>query len=175
VKLDKRHLIAAVTLLVGSIIYNVWVFTRPASGTSPAGAPVATFAAAPAPSGGAAAASAPLDPAKVKPLPDVELDRLPDWPRNPFANLRPQEPAVVDAVAPERPSAVPKADPVVATILYSTDRRLAMVDGRIVRVGDRLGDATIVDIVPNAVIIESPDRGRRSLTLRPPGTGVIAQ
>jgi hypothetical protein len=64
---------------------------------------------------------------------------------------------------------------VVATILYSADRRLAMVDGRIVRVGDRLGDATIVDIIPNAVIIESPDRGRRSLMLRLPGTGVVAQ
>lgn len=170
-KLDRRHLIAALTLLVGSIIYNVWVFTRPASGTSPAGPPVDTFAAAPAPSGGAPAAFAPLDPAQVKPLPDVELDRLPDWPRNPFANLRPQEPVVDVAAA----IVVPDADPVVATILYSAARRLAMVDGRIVRVGDRLGDATIVDIVPNAVIIESADRGRRSLTLRPPGTGVIAQ
>jgi hypothetical protein len=172
VKLDKRHLIAALTLLVGSIIYNVWVFTRPARGTAPSGTPVVTFAEAPAPPGGAPAASGPLDPAQVKPLPDVELDRLPGWPRNPFANLQPQEPVVVEAAAP---ILVPEADPVVATILYSTDRRLAMVDGRIVRVGDKVGDATIVDIVPNAVIIESPDRGRRSLTLRPPGTGVIAQ
>ena len=171
-KLDKRHLVAALTLLVGSIIYNVWVFTRPASGTSPAGTPVAMVAEAPVPSGGAPGAPVPLDPAQVKPLADVELDRLPDWPRNPFANLRPQEPVVVDVAAP---ITVPDADPVVATILYSADRRLAMVDGRIVRVGDRLGDATIVDIVPNAVIIESPDRGRRSLTLRPPGAGVVAQ
>jgi len=172
VKLDQRHLVAALALLVGSIIYNVWVFTRPASGTSRAGDAVDTFAGAPPPSGGAPAASVPLDPAQLEPLPDVKLDRLPDWPRNPFSNLRPAEPVVVDVAAP---IIVPDADPVVATILYSADRRLAMVDGRVVRIGDRLGDLTIVDIVPNAVVVESRDRGRRSLTLRPPGTGVIAQ
>ena len=170
-KLDKRHLVAALALLVGSIVYNVWVFTRPRGNASAAGTPVAPITDTAALAAAAPVVAAPLNPSQVKPLPEVALDRLPEWRRNPFANPRLPEPAV-SATAAEP---APEADPVVATILYSSDRRLALVDGRIVRVGDRLGDATIVDIVPNAVIVESPARGRRSLSLRPPGTGVVAQ
>jgi len=170
-KLDKRHLVAALALLVGSIIYNVWVFTRPPAGASAAGTPIAPIADTAAPAAGAPVVAAQLNPSQVTPLPEVELDRLPEWRRNPFANPRAPEAAVVTAA----PAPIQEADPVVATILYSTDRRLAMVDGRIVRVGDRLGDATIIDIVPDAVIVESPARGRRSLSLRPTGTGVVAR
>jgi len=57
---------------------------------------------------------------------------------------------------------------VVTTILYSTDRKLAIVDGRIVRPGDRIGSTTIVEIRPHAVVVESPERGQRVIELRAP-------
>lgn len=176
-KLDKRHLIVSVALLLGSIIYNVWVFTRPASGTSAVVAtqPAALDAFATPPASGMAAA-APLDPARVKPLPDVALGRLPQWPRDPFASRRPEVPPIVEASTAPRPEPVAEPDLVVASILYSADRRLAMIDGRVARIGDVISGVTIIDILPKAVVIESPARGRRTLTLRPPaGTGVIAQ
>lgn len=165
-KLDKRHLIVSLALLIGSIIYNVWVFTRPAAGRPGVTAGVAVDAAASAPASGTAG-SAPVDPAQVKPPADVALDRLPAWPRDPFANPRPPQPLVVDTATAPEPA--PEPDPEVASILYATDRRLAMINGRVVRVGDTLAGSNVVDILPNAVIIESPERGRRTLALRPPG------
>ena len=59
-------------------------------------------------------------------------------------------------------------DLVVDSILFSPDRRLAVVNGRIARAGDRIGDSRIVDIQPRAVIVESPARGRRTIELRMP-------
>ena len=177
-KLDKRHLVASVALLVASIIYNVWVFTRPSRATVAANAAAAdalaqaASVASPLPSGSTGPLA--VDPAQITPLPDVEIDRLPEWPRDPFADQRPQEPVFAEAGVPE-PVAVEDPDPVVASILYSASRRLATLDGRIVRVGDKIGNATVVDILPSAVIIESPERGRRTLTMRPPGSGFTPQ
>jgi hypothetical protein len=57
---------------------------------------------------------------------------------------------------------------VVTSILYSADRKLAIVNGRIARPGDRIGSTTIVEIRPRAVVVESPDRGRRVVNLRVP-------
>ena len=166
-KLGKGHLVASVALLVGAILYNVWVFTRPAT-------PVGVNATAlgpvnvPAPIASAdGRLETQFDPTQIKPLPDVALDRQPEWPRDPFLNLRSARPVPIMADAPP-PVAEAAPDPVVASILYSADRRLATVDGRIVRVGDQVGDAVVVDILPNAVVIESPDRGRRTLTMAPP-------
>jgi hypothetical protein len=67
----------------------------------------------------------------------------------------------------ETPSVV-NADPelVVGTILISSERRLAIVNGRIVHVGDRVGASTILDIAPQAVIVQSADGTRRTLGLR---------
>jgi hypothetical protein len=167
VKLDKRHMAASAVMLVGSIIYNVWVFTG--SGSS-SGAGAVRPASAPSqssldqPSG---ANGAPIDPAQVRPLPDVALDRQPEWPRNPFQDLRVREegPVVVEEVA--APVVIPETDPVVGTILYSSDRKAAVIDGHVVRIGDAIGTAKVVDILPKAVIIESPERGRRTLELKP--------
>ncbi len=156
-KLDRRHMIASVILLVGSVIYNIWVFTRSSTtvtrnsevvdasfeGTAP------PLLAAPraSPTGGTA-------------LPDVAIDRLPTWPRDPFTDLQ-APPEVVAVAAPP----APEPDPVVASILYSEARRFATINGRITRIGDQIGSYTLVDILPNAVVIESPLRGRRTLPL----------
>lgn len=176
-KLDKRHLVVSFVLLVGSIIYNVWVFTTPPSRTAERSGTAAPGAPPTVSEVGARHASPlpvdPVDPSQVPALPDIALDRPPEWPRDPFANPRAVRPVVVEieaeALAPAPP---PDVDPVVASILHSATRRLAVVDGRIVRIGDAVGTATVVDILPKAVIVESPARGRRTIELRLPQTAV---
>ena len=164
--LDKRHMAGSVLMLVGAIVYNVWVFTRPATRLAAAAAPVGIMG-VPA-SGDAGERSATLDLAQA-PLPDVEIDRAPHWPRDPFAVMR-RVPEVVESAPPPPPPAV-EPDPVVASILYSTGRRLAVIDGRIVRPTDRVGTATVVDILPKAVVLEFADGNRRTIELQAPTIG----
>ena len=65
--------------------------------------------------------------------------RAPEWPRNPLSSARlPQRPM---RPRRRRARAVPSRISSVASILHSADRRLAIVNGRIVRVGDRIGRA----------------------------------
>jgi hypothetical protein len=163
--LDKRHMAGSVLMLVGAIAYNVWVFTRPAT----------RLAAAPAPVDMSGAPSTAPDPSArsvvsgVPALPDVELDRSPQWGRDPFEDMH-DVPEVVEA-APPPPPPVAQADPVVASILYSTGRRVAVIDGRIVRPHDRVGNATVIDILPKAVVVELADGERRTVALQAPSTG----
>jgi hypothetical protein len=170
-QLDKRHMYASIGLMVCAVSYNVWVFTRPAASTgATAAAPPAAPVTAPGGVGGAGTPTlGPLDPTQVKPLADVALDRLPEWPRDPFNSLRVAEAPEVIETVDGGPAPVADPDPVVATILYSPERRRAVVDGRIVGVGDKVGTATVVDIQPNAVVIESAENGRVVLLLRRPG------
>jgi hypothetical protein len=48
---------------------------------------------------------------------------------------------------------------VLGTILYSTDRKLAIVNGRVVGVGDDVNGARIVEITPASVLLRD-ERGR---------------
>jgi hypothetical protein len=52
------------------------------------------------------------------------------------------------------------------TILYSADRQLAIVDGRIVQVGDDVRGARVIDITPDAVLFRDVQGRLRRLTLR---------
>lgn len=58
--------------------------------------------------------------------------------------------------AAERPVATAARDPVVRSILYSATRRLAVVDDRVVSVGDSVDSFVVVDITPNAVVFRAP-------------------
>lgn len=164
-KLGKTHLVASLTMVAASIAYNVWVFTRPARRSAPAPAPLIDTLQSSAPSVTGEQTVAPIDPTTLAPPPDVDLVRAPEWPRNPFSSPWQRRADVVIA-----PVAQVEAEPdvVVASILHSTDRRLAVVNGRIVRAGDRIGSSTIVDIQPRAVVVESPRGGRRVVELRSP-------
>jgi hypothetical protein len=108
-----------------------------------------------------------IDPTTLAPPPDVDLVRAPEWPRNPFNSpwLRRADLVIAPVADIE-----PESDVVVASILHSADRRLAVVNGRIVRAGDRIGSHTIVDIQPRAIVVESPRGGRRVVELRGPLT-----
>jgi Tfp pilus assembly protein PilO len=86
----------------------------------------------------------------------VDVTSLPEWSRNPLAPVAPPiEPAV---------EVVP--DPVVESILYSRQRRVALVDGRIVTVGDAVSAGRVVAIEPDVVIVESESGERRRFELQ---------
>ena len=59
-------------------------------------------------------------------------------------------------------------DAALGTILYSPDRKLAIVDGRIVGVGDEVRGARIVDITPTAVMLRDGQGRLRRLALGAP-------
>jgi hypothetical protein len=56
-------------------------------------------------------------------------------------------------------------DAVLGTILYSSDRRLAIIDGRIVGPGDDVRGARIVEIDPASVLLRDGNGRLRRLTL----------
>jgi hypothetical protein len=151
------------SLLAAAIVYNVWVFTRPSRSTASTSvdAPLLDGLMAGGPSVTGETEAEQVDPTSVPPVPDVGLDRRPEWPRNPFLNPRFR---VVETALPVEE---PEADLVLASILHSAQRRLAIVNGRIVRVGDRIGTATVREIEPRAVVVESGGI-RRRLELRVP-------
>jgi hypothetical protein len=51
------------------------------------------------------------------------------------------------------------------TILYGADRKLAIIDGRIVQVGDELRGARVVEIRQNAVFFRDRQGQLRRLSL----------
>jgi hypothetical protein len=76
-----------------------------------------------------------------------------------------QQPARLRAT-PARPleTALP-FDALLGGILYSPDRKLAIVDGRIVGAGDEVRGARIIDITPGAVILRDGQGHLRKLTM----------
>jgi hypothetical protein len=66
------------------------------------------------------------------------------------------------------PAVAKEPDPVVTSILLSSGRRAAIVDGRIVRAGDQVRAGIIREIVADGVVIVGPDgRERRVAIARP--------
>lgn len=169
--LGKGHLMATLPLFAAAVAYNVWYFS---SGDDPVVAPaseperVSVVVAGPSVTGEAPTA---IDPSTIPAPPDVALDRLPNWARNPFMSTRQSaqvEPAIVETATPVPE---PEQEIVVSAIFVSGDRRRARVNGENVTVGDRIGPSAVVDIQPDAVIVESPATGRRVITPQRRGRG----
>jgi len=93
-------------------------------------------------------------------VPAAPIIKPPDNPRVSETDVNPP------AVPPSTNE--PEREVVVTSILYSADRQLAIVNGRIARPGDRIGSSSIVEIRPRAIVVESPERGRRIVGLRVP-------
>jgi MSHA biogenesis protein MshK len=69
------------------------------------------------------------------------------------------------------PTAVPVEEKTVTSsrlqsVLISSSRRVAVIDGRAVRLGERVGDATLVAIAPAEVTLERAGE-RQTLKLHP--------
>lgn len=167
-KVGKPHLIASLIMMVAAIAYAISSFRSPATTTAARPAEPPPIGDVPPAGGGAPGAGqlAAIDPASIPPVADVALDRLPQFPRNPFVPVRPPvaDVPIVD-VAPVVDAPV-EAELVVNGIMYAPPRLSAVVNDRRVGVGDRIGAETIVDILPNGVVVESPQRGRRTIEKR---------
>jgi hypothetical protein len=110
----------------------------------------------------AAPAVAPVKPTPIVPARSILLAPAPASSKAPATAATP----VTSARQP--PPAEPPALPFVAvlgTILYSPDRKLAIVNDRIVGPGDEVNGATIVDITPTTVLLRDAQGRLRSLTL----------
>jgi hypothetical protein len=159
------HLRLALIALGAAVLYNVWYFAlrpapKPPGRTTAESALLAVPAISPA-------ALAVLDPLAV-PVPQrVELSAPIAFVRDPFLfgdeTRRASAPAVRSAVT---------ADPVVRSILYSADRRLAIVDGRIVGIGEQVGSFTVSDIERDTVVFTTPAGVRLRVSVHEgPATG----
>jgi hypothetical protein len=89
-----------------------------------------------------------------------EIDDKTPWGRNPFLT---EEEA-------ERGSR-PGTELAVKTIISGRPRSVATIDGRTVLVGEMVGEETVVEIRPDAVVLESEGR-RRILRVREPSVTV---
>lgn len=164
-KLQQSHLKIALGLLAAAILYNIWVFSsrpRPSGGPTPA--PLLAEASVPSPPP-APSGAAPVDPATIPAPPGVDVKTAPSWAHDPFLRAgedrRDREVQVVKAV-PSDP------DPVVRSILFSPDRKLAVIQGRIYKVGDKVGSSEIVDIERAAVVIRTAAGETRRVELQSP-------
>lgn len=68
--------------------------------------------------------------------------------------------------APPEPGEASKTAARLQSVLISPGRRVAVIDGRLVRVGERVGDATLVAISESQVVLQGPG-GRETLKLIP--------
>ncbi len=154
-KLGKPHLIGSFILLAGSIVYNVYVFTKPRGAELPNRREMPTqgtrVAAAPSP-GPSGVPAVQVDPIEIPPPPSVDLTAEPTFERDPF--VRPGERRETGTQTSAGVSL--SSAPVVRSILFSPQRRLALVDGRVVGIGDELPSGVVADIVRDAVIIRLP-------------------
>jgi hypothetical protein len=82
------------------------------------------------------------------------------------------QPEVAKAATTAGPA---EPDPVVHTILFSSQHRVALVDDRIVRPGDRLGSGVVIDIERNAVVFMTATGLVRHLPLDQPTIGGARQ
>ena len=169
---QRSHLFDARPPVVARVALN-----SPARGRGPA--PAATVApvvvnkppvvTAPPPAIVARAPAAPTKPRETPPAPVV--NRAPIAPPPRVVEERLPDPPPPARVAPARVKAAPPAevalpfDAVLGTILYSPDRKLAIIDNRIVGVGDQVRGAKVVDITASAVMLRDEQGRLRKLAL----------
>ena len=155
----RTHLVLALAALAAAGLYNVWYFViRPGGRTAEAGPrPALERPLAPVAAGGAAA----RDPLSIPAPPPIDAASRPAWGRDPFlfGDESRSEPRPAAVAAPE------PARPFVSTILYSSSRRLAIVNGRTVGVGDAAGAYTVADIERTAVVFTAPNGDRVRVSL----------
>ena len=96
-------------------------------------------------------------------------------PPEPAPSPRPQPRSAIGIRGPDRtdgatvPSAGPDPLPSVGGILVSADRKLAVVDGTVVGIGDKVGTRTVAGIEPNAVILREASGREIRVPIRPRG------
>ena len=153
-KVQKSHLRIAVFVLAAAVIFNIAMYLRPS--VRPAGQPrpQAPLIASTAPVAGA------VDPLTIRAPLDVDLARVPGFARDPFLfGNESREMRIV------RAARAIGSDPLVRSILVSSSRRLAIVDGKIVSVGDQVGAYKVAEIEQRAVVFTLASGERRRVNV----------
>ncbi len=162
-KVRKQHLSIALWVLAAAVAWTVWSYVSPPARPAPA--------AANQPLLGAGEAQAPtqtagLDASTLPPPPPVDTVQGPSWARDPF--LFGNESRAVTMAA----QSVFTPDPLVRSILVSSTRRVALVENRMVSVGESVGSMKVVAIDPAAVVFVTESGERRRVAVHgamPPG------
>lgn len=135
----------------------------PSASRPPASIPVARSASTPP----AAASLRTPEPRAAEPsLPAVVAPPRAPIPRTPVAARPKARPGRSRERAPAPPTPF---DAVLGSILYSSDRKLAIIDGRIVGPGDEVKGARVVDITTGGVTLRDGQGRLRTLVLASPG------
>jgi len=159
-KVKKQHFRLAIGALAIAVVWSAWSYAR-GSGrpAAPASGPAGQrpwFG--PEQSGEATAGARQIDPATIPPPPSVEGATVSASPRDPFV--------FGDEFRDVKEPVVPVgATPVVRSILFSSSRRLALIENRVVGVGDRIGNYKVIQIERDAVIFSTPTGERRRVTI----------
>ena len=171
--IDRRR---AVLLSATAVIALAWAYTLWPANTPPS--PVA--AARPAPS-----AQPVADPATTQPAPRLSAAELSVWGglyrvirRDPFFTAAEiaamNRPPVVQGPSPVAPPRPPLPAYTLKLVLTVGSERMATIGDQVVKVGDRLGEERVVDILPDAVVLaRGGERRRLELATGGPTAGVI--
>jgi hypothetical protein len=166
-KVQKRHLRLALFALGAAVLYNAWFFVlRPGPRAGARVTPEQPLLEGATLVPGATAQS---DPATIPAPPDIDMSTRPILGRDPFLFGNESRSIALAAVRQ-----LPESDPTVRSILFSSARRLAIVDGQIVGVGDKAGAYTVSDIEEGAVVFTTPAGERRRVAVHAPlSRGII--
>lgn len=80
----------------------------------------------------------------------------------------PTRPAALGALEQGAPAAASAPPSRLQSVLISPGRRVAVIDGRMVSLGDRVGDSKLIAVAPTEVVLERGAR-RETLKLLPSG------
>jgi hypothetical protein len=151
-KVQKSHLRIALFILGAAVLFSVFNYLRPAPRTGGRQAPEAPLLETLAATGGQ------IDPLSIRAPHDVDMARVPEYARDPFLfgdETRNIVRAALAGASDARPA------PSVRSILFSSTRRLAVVDGKIVGVGDQVGAYKVAEIEQGAVVFSLATGERR--------------
>jgi hypothetical protein len=107
-----------------------------------------------------------VPPPAVRPRPAQPVQPRVVQPREePLPSRIERPPAPVRRPAVPPPEIALPFDAVLGTILYAPERKLAIIDGRIVQAGDEINGARVVDITPTTVLLRDAQGRLRRLGL----------
>ena len=157
-KVQKSHLRIALFILGAAVLFSLFNYLRPAPRTGGGQAPQAPLIATPAAPG----AGGQIDPLSIRAPHDVDMARVPEYARDPFL-FGDETRDIVRAALAGAPDSGPA--PSVRSILFSSTRRLAVVDGKIVGVGEQVGVYRVAEIEQGAVVFSVATGERRRVSV----------
>jgi len=158
-KIKKLHLQLAIGFVVLAALFSVWNASR-SSRTGPGGQPPNPQPLIVGAPGQPARSSVQVvDPASIPPPPAIDTAPSSSVTRDPFLFGSESRDVIEAAMAMQA-----GADPVVRMILFSASRRLALVDNKMVGIGDQIGSFRVVDIERNAVVFQAATGERRRVS-----------